>query len=185
MLGTSLICVSLLLICLLSVFIMLMLLYLNTQGTNNYAAYLRDIYAKHNISSGGKWPTVHLVKNFVNLAIVSHTSRDTNEIINYVLPGNIDKMLEGKESIELEDILKPTKNGGRVSLVLVEGAPGIGKSTLAWELCRRWNDIPDFKKFSLVVLHRFRDNDTQKISQVRDLFPHEDERLQDLVLQPQ
>ena len=63
----------------------------------------------------------------------------------------------------------------------MEGAPGIGKSTLAWELCRRWNDTAHLKQFSLVVLHRFRENDTQQIDEVQDLFPHYYKYLQELV----
>ena len=35
----------------------------------------------------------------------------------------------------MDDILEANDN---VHLVVVEGAPGIGKSTLAWELCRKW-----------------------------------------------
>jgi hypothetical protein len=146
-------------------------------GTGFYRAHLRKIYATRSISSGGKWPAKHLVKDFIDLAIVSrsnieNSTRDTNEIINYIMPGNIDELYEGKEKVKVEDILKPTIDGSRVSLLLVEGAPGIGKSTFAWELCRRWGDIPSFQQFDLVVLHRFRDSYTQQISDVYQLFHH-------------
>ena len=150
-------------------------------GTSVYSAHLQKLYAQHGVNSGGKWPTIHLVKDFISIAIASHTPRDTDDIMNNVLYGNVEEMLKGRKSINVDDILKPTEKGDRVSLVLVQGAPGIGKSTLAWELCRRWNDTAHLKQFSLVVLHRFREKDTQQITEVYDLFPHYDKNLQQLV----
>jgi hypothetical protein len=137
-----------------------------------YGEHLQNTYARRSISSGGKWPAKHMVNNFIGLAVVSHTSRSRDDIINHILPGSIDELLEHKESIEVEDILKPGADGKRVSLVLIEGAPGIGKSTLAWELCRRWKNTPHFEQFSLVVLHRFRDKSTRQINEVSQLFPY-------------
>ena len=55
------------------------------------------------------------------------------------LQGDIDQILQDKEPIEMDDILRADD---KVRLVVVEGAPGVGKSTLAWELCRHgphWN----------------------------------------------
>ena len=147
-------------------------------GTGIYSTHLRKIYAKHKVSSGGKWPAIK-VKAYINLAIVSYAPRDLDEIRQHVLHGNIEKLLEGKESIEVKDIFQPKEN---MSLLLVEGAPGIGKSTLAWELCRRWlKDAPYMKHFRLVVLHRLRDDDTQQIGEVHELFPHENKKIQQLV----
>ena len=48
------------------------------------------------------------------------------------LQGDIDQILQDKEPIEMDDILRADDE---VRLVVVEGAPGVGKSTLAWELC--------------------------------------------------
>ena len=48
--------------------------------------------------------------------------------------GNIDEILKVKKAIRMEYVLKP-EGEAEVKSVLVEGAPGVGKSTLAWELC--------------------------------------------------
>ena len=61
--------------------------------------------------------------------------------------------------------------------MFVEGPPGIGKSTLAWELCRRW----DRKQYDLAVLLRLREREVQQIENIADLFPHGDVQLQQLV----
>ena len=34
-----------------------------------------------------------------------------------------------------------------VRLILVEGPPGIGKSTFAWEVCRRWDEIESLRNY--------------------------------------
>ena len=81
----------------------------------------------------------------------------------------------------MEDILKPLKGQSKVSCVLVEGPPGVGKSTFAWQLCQRRDDISHLKKFSLVVLLRFRDKRVQEAKDIADLFFHDDASLQQAV----
>ena len=81
----------------------------------------------------------------------------------------------------MEDVLKPLEGQTKVNCVLVEGPPGVGKSTFAWELCQRWNSIPDLKKFSLVVLLRFRDKRVQEAKDIADLLYHPDASIQQAV----
>ena len=69
-----------------------------------------------------------------------------------------------------------------MGLVLIEGAPGIGKSTLAWELCRKWDEFPCMKQYSLVILLRLREKRVQKITRIADLlFSYEIEDQKPLV----
>ncbi len=46
-----------------------------------------------------------------------------------------------KKPANLEDVFKPNGKRQAVNYVLVEGAPGAGKSAFALELCRRWQSI--------------------------------------------
>ena len=100
--------------------------------------------------------------------------RDIEEVRKNTLHGRVDEMIAGKTRIEMTDILKPQENGNPVALVFVEGPPGIGKSTLAWELCRRW----DRKQYDLAVLLRLREIEVQQFKSVADLFPHVNQELQ-------
>ena len=55
--------------------------------------------------------------------------------------------------------------------VLVEGAPGIGKSTLAWEVCHKWEELESVKQYELVVLLRLREKKAQEAHCLGDLLP--------------
>jgi 2-phosphoglycerate kinase len=45
------------------------------------------------------------------------------------------------EQLNREQILQAVDEGqAKPKFVLMEGAPGIGKSCLAWELCRMWEN---------------------------------------------
>ena len=140
--------------------------------------YLEKMYSRSPVSSDNKFPPTPS-KTFVNLAVVEHASqiRDIEEVRKNTLHGRVDKLLEKKTKIELTDILRPQINGCPVPLVFVEGPPGIGKSTLAWELCRKW----DKKQYDLVVLLRLRERKVQQIKDIADLFPHIDQDLQQMV----
>ena len=145
---------------------------------SRYGDYLEGVYSRSSVSSDSKFPPTPS-KTYVNLAVVERGSqiRDIEQVRKNVLHGRVDNLLEGKIEIELTDILKPQDNGSPISLVFVEGPPGIGKSTLAWELCRRW----DRKQYDLAVLLRLREREVQQFEKIADLFPHVNKKLQQSV----
>ena len=85
--------------------------------------------------------------------------------------GQTDKMLLKKTPIALEYILKPGEDGKAIRRVLVEGAPGAGKSRLAWELCHKWEELDSVKHYKLVVLVQLRGKRAQEAKNLSDLFP--------------
>ena len=124
---------------------------------------------------GNKWPPNPLGAVFLKLAIVkgNDIGRDKADAFTITtLHHGIDEILCQKEPIELADLLSPLPGQSVVRSVLVEGPPGVGKSTLAWELCRRWDQLPALREFALVVLVRFRDTRVQQASTLADLFHH-------------
>ena len=138
---------------------------------SHYGDYLKRMYSRSSVSSDGKFPPTPS-KTFVNLVVVQRASeiRDLEDVRRNTLHGKVEEMCRGKTKCEIADILKPLKDGSPVSLVFVEGPPGIGKSTLAWELCRRW----DRKQYDLAVLLRLRE---RKIEDIAHFSPHVDQDL--------
>ena len=113
-------------------------------------------------------------KTYIRLALIKKEKKSQEEADDFTrltLKGEIDTILKAKQPITMEDVLKDNDT----RLVVVEGAPGTGKSTLAWELCRQWPILESLKHFSLVVLLRLREERVQIASTTSDLFPCLDE----------
>ena len=100
--------------------------------------------------------------------VEGRTCRD--EYIGHTLQGNVKQILHSRREIFIDQILEPVKGQNKPRLFLMEGAPGIGKSTLAWELCRKWEELSCMQQYSLVVLLRLREQRVQQISEVSHLF---------------
>ena len=73
-------------------------------------------------------------------------------------------------SKEIENILVPLEHGKEASFILIEGAPGIGKSVLLKEIAYRWGKKQLLQKFDLVLLLCLRDPSLQQASSVNDLL---------------
>ena len=128
------------------------------------------MYSTSPVARSDKFPPTSS-KVFIKLALVNkqRVSRaEADMFTRLTLQGDVDQILQVKEPIEMDDILKADDKG---RVVLVEGAPGIGKSTLAWELCRQWPTLESLKRFSLVVLLRLREEGVQLATDISDLFP--------------
>ena len=123
-----------------------------------YALFLRSCYSKQFTSL--KWPPLDASK-YINLAVISNEYANREELEKFkqqTIHGSIDDILEWKAPIVMEDILKPNDLNGTsypITQLLVEGAPGIGKSTFAWEVCQKWGQHQLFNEYSLVVLLKF------------------------------
>lgn len=139
-----------------------------SSATFHYSAYLKSVYTNSPISPDSKWPPTPS-KEYIQLAVVEG-KKCRDEYIGHTLQGNVKHLLEKRKNIAIEQILDPCKGQEGKKLILIEGAPGIGKSTLAWELCRKWEKFPNMKDFKLVILLRLRERKVQKIAEISDLF---------------
>ena len=113
-------------------------------------------------------------KHYIELAVISKkgiTRKQADAFTRKSLHGLTEEILREKAPIALDHILKPREDGRPVRCVLVEGAPGIGKSTLAWEVCHKWEELESVKQYELVVLVRLREKKAQEACCLGDLLP--------------
>ena len=83
----------------------------------------------------------------------------------------VHKMLDtSKATKEIAEILSPLETGKQSSFVLIEGAPGIGKSVLLKEIGYKWANKELLQKFELVLLVCLRSLSLQQIQSVDDLL---------------
>ena len=114
-------------------------------------------------------------RGYAELAIIEKDEK-TNKEMERKLDGSPSSIKDIPQSIvSLNDILKPDEDGKPVQLVLIEGTSGIGKTTLAWQLCHKWakDELDSLKNYDLVVLVRLRKKRAQKAENFEDLLPHE------------
>ena len=138
----------------------------------SYAQYLKYRY-RQPLPDDDKLPAAPS-KYYIELAVISSENisrKEADEFTRKTLHGLTEEVLRKKTPIALENILKPGEDGKPVRCVLVEGAPGAGKSTLAWELCHRWEELESVRQYDLVVLVQLRTKRSQEATCLGDLFP--------------
>ena len=91
------------------------------------------------------------------------TIEDNNEKLHKILDAST-------PTKEIEEILIPLENNEEPCFILIEGAPGIGKSVLLKEIAYRWGKKSLLQDFELVLLICLRDPSLQKIQSVDDLL---------------
>ena len=137
-----------------------------------YKKYLQSYYNARVLAPADKYlPT--LDSPYINLAMISRGRHDRGERDEFTLKtlhGGVDQILESKSPINIEDLLSSVSSGKPVRFLLVEGPPGIGKSTFAWELCRRWDEIESLRDYHTVVLLKLRGKWVLNATSLSDLF---------------
>ena len=146
-------------------------------STEKYASHLKIFYQKYT-QKVSKWPPSN-IKKHSRLAVIKKESNDTSTFNAETIHGCIDDIICGKEEIEIKELFVTDDD---LKIVLVDGAPGIGKSTLALHICQLWANDECFTEYDLVVLLRFRDKAVREAKDVHDLFQYPDSNnMEDVV----
>ena len=99
------------------------------------------------------------------------------EHLSLALHGNTQGMADymrrkgQKVPVDVKDIF--TINNAQNKLILIEGAPGSGKTTLSRHIVKTWAIGEQFQQFSLVLLIQLRDRVVQEAQGLADLLPFE------------
>ena len=126
------------------------------------------------------WPPFH-PQSFTNLALVHQkitqlqAKEVTTKIARVRTTGDIHKIPEMTSSIKLDNIhqiFAPITSHDQTQCpmsILIEGHPGIGKTTLAKEMCLQWANDQLLTSDKLVLLLMLRDPNVQKITSTEQL----------------
>ena len=144
-----------------------------------YASYLKSVYTQEKLPVYDKRLQVKS-KIYINLALIEKediTKPEADQFTRATIHGNIDDIKKSKRATDIGQIAK-LPDGSQPKCILVEGAPGVGKSTFAWKLCRKWGKGKLLQQYQLVVLLRLRDKNVQTAKNISDLFRYRDHQVQ-------
>ena len=106
---------------------------------------------------------------YINLTLVGREEDDDS-----VLQKNkICESVTLAEALDVEDCKK--------KVVLILGGPGMGKSTLAINICKQWAEGDLLQGYDAVILLRLRDKKMQGTENIKDLLPTLDDELRESV----
>ena len=132
----------------------------------------------------GMWPP-DKPKIFMPLLMIhhkgQHTMKQTVKVGNLVQKSDI----QNTQNItkEMMDILAPLENNNEPQFIMIDGAPGIGKSVLLCEIAFMWGKQKILKDFKLALLLCLRDPNVQKATSVNHLlqvFSEGDEKVPEI-----
>ena len=124
-------------------------------------------------------------KKYINLALIQKddiTKPEAYQFMRDTIHGNIDDIKKSKRATDISQIAQ-LPDGSQPKCIIVEGAPGVGKSTFAWKLCHKWGKGKLLQQYQLVVLLRLRDRSVRVAKSISDLFQYHDHQIQQVAVE--
>ena len=109
--------------------------------------HLFAIYSHFSELPEDPWPPVAATE-YINLAMITKSKSKTDKL-DYAIQGDLDDIIDPKKVIEYEDVFGKFEVG---TLLLVEGRPGSGKTTLMHKVTRDWAMKRNILRDSEVVI---------------------------------
>ncbi len=131
---------------------------------------LKAMYSKQKEVPTDHWPPVG-IDTCINLALINSLRSKINRDYDYSVRGDPDDILHEKTMVEYKDIFGEHAAG---KIILVEGRPGSGKTTLVSKISKDWATDESFlvnaKMLFLVPLRSFDKTSSHSLSNVLRLF---------------
>ncbi|XP_064389838.1 NACHT, LRR and PYD domains-containing protein 14-like [Halichondria panicea] len=151
-----------------------------------YASFLKDKY-KQMPTFPDDWPPP-LKKKFTKLALIERErkkqiclpqAKHTQSIEYDYAIGNVDNIVERKQTTTLEKIFQPLPSDSTPNryIVVMDGAPGVGKTTLSRKICIDWAQGKLLKDHHIVILKPLRELNGHTAVSLTDILKADDPRL--------
>ena len=136
---------------------------------------LINVYLKERDVPSDSWPLVG-TDTYINLALIELEHSEQSNPNHYTVRGNADDIIAKKVIVEYEKVFCEHETG---ALVLVEGHPGSGKTTLVHKISRDWAKGNVLKKTNIlfrIILRIFnRSESNTKLSDILEQYVHDNE----------
>ena len=137
------------------------------------------------------WPP-SIGRHESNLVMIEHGrsylpgAKEAEEMQRDYVGGMVDRIVERKKEIGYEhifDFKAAATYESKHFRMLIDGAPGVGKTTLCRKFCKDWGAGQILKQFSIVWLLHLREERIAKAKSLDDLFQHYNKKLLKKVLE--
>ena len=138
-----------------------------------YTTVLKQLYTSRSLLQplSDSKPKPLLPFRLARIEKQSLSPSDMDRFTRDSLRGDMDDVVYKKMAMELSELGEMGDNS-QPQVVLIEGAPGVGKTTFAWHQCRQWAEGNLLQAYSIVLLLPLRDNNIRQISSLPGLFRH-------------
>ena len=139
-----------------------------TQTIDPFKEFLKAHYLTSNLPTYFKNPSPK-ISDFIKLLVVHKKRENESEMLDVMkskirgLTGDIKR-----DPISIEEI--GSCNDTQPCFVLIQGDPGVGKTTLAWELCKGWAKGRLLQGWEIVILIQLRDIEMREAKSIENMI---------------